>query len=56
MNFDRPNDPSPMTSVVAVSRGQRVVNFPVITILILGCGIGWILTVASVTEIRRNGR
>lgn len=48
MNFDRPNDPSPMTAVVAVSRGQRVVNFPVITILILGCGIGWILTVASV--------
>jgi hypothetical protein len=48
MNFDRPDDPSPMTAVVAVSRGQRLVNFPVIAILVLGSGIGWILTVASV--------
>ena len=48
MNFDRPDDPSPMTAAVAVSRGQRLVNFPVIAILILGSGTGWILTVASV--------
>ena len=48
MNFDRTDDPLPMTASLAVSRGQRLVNFPVIAILLLGAGIGWILSVVSV--------
>ena len=39
MQFDRANDPSPMTATCAVSRGQRLVNWPVRGLLFSGAGI-----------------
>ena len=43
MQFDRPNDPSPLPASVAVSRGQRLINWPVRTLLFGSCGIAYLL-------------
>jgi hypothetical protein len=39
MQFDRSNDPAPMTAACAVSRGRRLINWPVRILLFSGFGI-----------------
>ena len=43
MNFDRPNDPSPMTAAHAVARGNLLINWPVRAIMLLGFGGAYLL-------------
>ena len=47
MQFDRPNDPSPLPADVAVSRGQRLINWPVRVLLFGGFGIAYFLFESS---------
>ena len=47
MQFDRPNDPAPLTAECAVSRGQLLINRPVRLLLLAGAGVALVFAKKS---------
>ena len=43
MQFDRQTDPCPLPAELAVSRGQRLINWPVRFLLFGGLGVAYLL-------------
>jgi membrane protein YdbS with pleckstrin-like domain len=43
VQFDRPQDPSPLAAAVAVSRGQRLISWPVRLLMFGGIGAAYVL-------------
>ena len=43
MQFDRQNDPSPLSAELAVSRGQLLINWPVRLLMLAGFGLAYFL-------------